>query len=134
MALLKFFHVFFVFIWMGSLITISGFLAYQKEGHKELTRLLKKAYFGADFPAMLLAIVCGISLLIVKDVNWRAPWLHMKFTLVFFLIILDVISGSLIYRLKTGSARFGSFGRRCLHYSILACLAAILAAIYLLKP
>ena len=101
MAILKLLHVFFVFIWIGTLLTQTRFLGYLVKEipsiQERIMKIVKKVYFLVDLPAMLLTIATGIVLLLFKeDINWKAPWLHIKLTLVFLLIICDLITGKVI--------------------------------------
>ena len=134
MALLKFFHVLFVFLWMGGLLTVTGFMAHQKQASSELSRLFKRIYLSVELPSMILAIVFGVILLVVKpDVSFKAPWLHMKLTFAALLIICDIVNGCTVARLQRSGAMAGRMGHLFLHYISFLCLIGVLAAIYLLK-
>lgn len=137
MAILKLFHVLVVFIWVGSLLTLSRFLAYQAKEPPEtqlrLGKLLKRMYFAVDLPAMILTLGLGFSSAFLKGVNWRAPWLHMKLTFVFLLILCDLYIGrKIIFHSQepiTGKGRryqffHGVAGILCL---------GILIAVYIIK-
>lgn len=133
MTLLKFFHVLFVFLWIGSLLTVSGILAYQREASKELSRLLKKIYRGVDFPSMLIAVACGVILLFIKDINWKGGWLHMKLTFAALLIVCDLLVGGQVMRIQREGKSAGLMWHMILHYLIVLLLIGVLAAIYILK-
>ena len=133
MALLKFSHVFFIIIWLGALITLSGFLAYQKENNRELIRLFKRLYFKIELPAMILAILLGVLLIFLKDVSWKAPWLHLKLTFAAALILCDVFLGCIVSRLDSRNYKIAGIGKHFLHYAATACLIMVLVAIYILK-
>ncbi|MCH9609571.1 MAG: hypothetical protein S4CHLAM45_15030 [Chlamydiales bacterium] len=129
MALLKFFHVFFVFIWMGTLITVGRFVASQKEENQELSRISKRLYLFSDLPAMCLAILTGLTLLLTKEgINFKAPWLHLKLTFAVILIGCDIVTGRMIIK-----GCFGSKWLKSLHYIVVTCLLFVLLAIYVLK-
>ncbi len=129
MVLLKFFHVFFVFLWIGSLVTLSGLFAHQKELSKELSRLLRKTYLSIDLPAMCLAVGLGVILLVTKtDLNWKAPWLHMKLMFAAFLIISDLVFARALLKGKLAS------WHKMLHCLIVLFLIGVLVAIYIMKP
>ncbi len=135
MVLLKFFHVLFIFLWIGSLLTVTGFMAHQKESSKELSRLLKRIYLSVELPSMCLAILFGVVLLFTKtDINFKAPWLHIKLTFAFLLIVCDIICGALVGHLQQRAACAGKIGHLFLHYLSLLFLVAVLLAIYYLKP
>ena len=100
MAILKLLHVLFVFIWIGGLLMLTRMLGYQaKESDatfQAMNRINKRIYFFIDLPSMLLAVFFGLLLLFLKDMNWKAPWLHLKLTFAFLLIICDIVCGTLI--------------------------------------
>ncbi len=135
MAILKFFHLLFVFLWVGTLLTLTRILRYmgkEEEGvQKRIAALLKRLYLFVDFPSMLLAIIFGIALLILKNVNLKAPWLHMKLTFAFFLIICDLITGWKIVRHL--HRPFRGRGSLFLHLITLFIFILILIAIYIFK-
>src|SRR5690606_23424692 len=111
MMLLKFFHVLFVFLWIGGLMTVSGMMAHQREGSREFSRLLKRIYSSVELPSMCLAVIFGLILLFVKeDINFKAPWLHIKLTFAFLLIVCDIINGCLVQKLQKPNAVAGRVG------------------------
>lgn len=133
MTLLKFFHVFFIFLWIGSLLSVSGIMAYQKEASEELARSLKRIYMRVEFPSMLVAVACGVLLLFLKDVNWKGGWLHMKLTFTVLLIICDLIVGGQVIGLQKKGQSAGRVGHFVLHYLCLLFLIGVLSAIYIIK-
>jgi putative membrane protein len=138
MAIIKLFHVFAVFIWVGSLLTLSRLLAYQAKEPGEiqlkLGKILKRMYLAVDLPAMLLTIALGLTSIFVKGVNWKAPWLHMKLTFVFMLIVCDFFIGKKI--ILHSKEPIQGRGRRYKVFHSLAGLffIGILIAIYIFKP
>lgn len=133
MATLKLFHVLFVFLWMGSLLMLTRLLAYQiKESDttfSAMNRINKRIYFFIDLPSMLLTITFGLILLFLKDTNWKAPWLHLKLTAAFLLIVCDVICGRIIAKGK----RYPRVFYQIFHGITGIFLIVILVAIYILK-
>lgn len=135
MTLLKFFHVFFIFLWIGGLVTVTGMMAHQKESSRELSRLLSRIYFPVELPSMCLAVLFGLILLFTKeDINFKAPWLHIKLTFAFLLIVCDIICGFCVSRLQKPGACAGRIGHLFLHYLTVFFLIIVLLAIYFLKP
>lgn len=133
MAILKLFHVLFVIGWLGSLLTLTYFLGYLvKEAplvQESIGKVAKKIYLRVDLPSMVLGVGLGLALLFLKeDINWKAPWLHMKLTFAFLLIVCDLITGRLIVKESRGI-----WGYRSLHALALLLLVAILIAIYVVK-
>ncbi|MCH9626646.1 MAG: hypothetical protein S4CHLAM2_02720 [Chlamydiales bacterium] len=133
MAILKLFHVLFVFIWIGSLLMLTRMLGYQaKESDtlfQAMNRINKRIYFFIDLPSMVLAVAFGLCLLFLKDTNWKAPWLHLKLTFAFFLIICDSICGCWIAQGK----RRSRLVYQVFHGLTGIFLIAVLVAIYILK-
>jgi len=86
---------------------LTRMLGYQSKESDEtfqaMNRINKRIYFFIDLPSMLLAVTFGLILLFLKDIDWKAPWLHLKLTFAFFLIICDVICGTLIAKGKRRS-------------------------------
>lgn len=130
---LKFFHVLFIFLWMGSLLMLTRLLAYQARESDELfqamNRINRRIYLFIDLPSMVLAVSLGIVLILLKDMNWKAPWLHLKLTFAFFLICCDVICGALILKGKRHSKVF----YQIFHGLTGIFLIIVLVAIYILK-
>lgn len=100
MAILKLLHVLFVFVWVGTLLTLTRLLGYlvkePQPVQERMIKIIRRVYLFVDLPSMILTVIFGIVLLIFKDINWKAPWLHMKLTLAFLLIVCDVVTGRLI--------------------------------------
>ena len=133
MATLKLLHVLFVFVWIGSLLTLSRLMGYlAKESvvvQHRVAYLARRMYLLIDLPAMLIAIALGLSLLFLKETNWKAPWLHMKLTLAFLLIVCDLATGWRIVRGVVDKA----MGYKILHGLAGLFFIGVLVAIYILK-
>ncbi|NGX62301.1 MAG: hypothetical protein K940chlam9_01798 [Chlamydiae bacterium] len=137
MAYLKLLHVLFVFTWVGSLLSLTRMLGYQgketPEVQMRLGRILKRIYFFVDLPSMILAVTFGVILLFVREIDWKAPWLHMKLTLAFFFIVCDVICGFQIVKVSRKPIVGRGIPYKILHGVTALLLIAILFAIYILK-
>jgi len=137
LTLLKFLHVFFVFLWIGSLLTITRFLIYHGKQSPEtqlaLAKLYKRVYFQVELPSMLLAITLGGLVLFLKGVEWTSPWLHMKLTFAFLLIVTDSINGWEIVRLAHRPFLGRGIGYKILHLLALLFFIGVLASIYIIK-
>lgn len=112
------------------LTRILGYLAKESdEVFYAMNRINKRIYFFIDLPSMILAVALGLTLLFLKDMNWKAPYLHLKLTFAFFLIVCDCICGVIIARGKRHSrALYQAF-----HGMTGLFLIVILFAIYILK-
>ena len=133
MATLKLLHVLFIFIWVGTLLTLSRMMGYlAKEPllvQQRVASLTQRMYLLIDLPSMVIAVGLGLCLLFLKDTNWKAPWLHVKLTLAFLLIVCDLLTGWKIVRQIADS----SVGYKILHGFIGLLLIGVLIAIYILK-
>lgn len=83
---------------------------------------------------MCLTVVTGLLLLFVKQVNWTAPWLHMKLTFVALLIICDLILLAQLVKPKREGAEERLLGYKILHWVAVFSLLVVLLAIYVMKP
>jgi protoporphyrinogen IX oxidase len=137
MAILKLFHVFVVFIWIGSLLTLSRLLAYQAKEPPEiqlkLGRILRRMYFAVDLPAMILTLCLGLSSLMIKGGDWKAPWLHMKLTFVFLLILCDLYVGKKIVLHSKAPIQGRGVRYKIFHGLAGLFFIGILIAIYIMK-
>lgn len=137
MSYLKLLHVLFIFIWIGSLLALTRLMAYQVKEPPEiqlrLGRIYKRMYFLVDLPSMVFAIVLGIILLLVKGVDWKAGWLHMKLLFAFLLIVCDLITGAQAVKLSRKAIVGRGIGYKVLHGMTALFLIAVLISIYILK-
>ncbi|MCH9625422.1 MAG: hypothetical protein S4CHLAM123_05960 [Chlamydiales bacterium] len=137
MAILKLLHVLFVFIWIGGLLALTRLLTYQAkelpETQLKLGKILKRMYYMIDLPSMILAVGFGLTLLFLKEMNWKAPWLHIKLTLAFFIIICDIICGYLITKHSKKPIVGRGIGYQILHGITGLLFIGVLVAIYILK-
>jgi len=125
---LKFLHVAALFFWIACLLMVSRQLAWK--GEKDWI-FFKRLYFSLEFPAMCLTLFTGLLLLLLKGVNWKAPWLHMKMTFVAILVISELI---VMCKLMKRAPGYGLLGYKILYWVIVSSLLGTLAAIYIMKP
>ena len=136
MAILKLLHVFAVFVWVGCLLTLSGCLSYQASktpgDQRKLGKMLKRAYLAIDLPAMIMSLTLGVLSFFIKKVEFK-PWLHMKLTFVFFLILCDLYVARKIFLHRTFPVQKKK--KRYKAIQGIACLSflAILVAVYVIK-
>lgn len=104
MVIAKFFHVLFVFIWIGSLMTLTRFMGYHVKEEDatqvRLALLYKRIYSLVQFPCMVVAVTLGLFLWYHLDLSYRPGWFHMKLFFAFGLIVCDLICGRLIRQLN----------------------------------
>jgi len=137
MNILKLLHVLFIFIWLGSLLTLTRLMAYLPKETPEvqgrLGRICKRMYFFVDLPSMVLAVLFGIAVIFIKGVDMKAGWLHMKWTFALLLIICDVITGRQIAKIGKIPIKGRGIFYKILHALIALFLIGALAAIYIVK-
>ncbi len=136
-AILKLLHVFFVFLWMGSLLLLTRFLGYlPKETPSvqlRLAKICRRVYVLVDFPSMLLALTCGILLLFLKEINFKAGWFHMKMTFTLLLIACDLVCGWQLAKRGHKPSTATALPYQIFHGITALCFLAVLVSIYILK-
>jgi putative membrane protein len=137
MPFLKLLHILFVFVWMGSFLTLTRLMGYQSKEEEftqlRFARIYKRMYLFVDLPSMILAIGLGVALLVLKGVDFKAAWFHMKMTFVVFLLICDFLMGRSIFHLTKKPIKGSGVKYKILHGVTALCLIAILFSIYVLK-
>ena len=124
MLLLKMTHLLFLFVWIGSLLTLTLLTGYFKQN----TPIYRRLYLMVDLPAMLIAIITGLVLFNFNSFEGSRGWLHMKLTFALLLILCDILTGIQLKNLILKSLRF-----KCLHAAILLCLIGTVSSIYLVR-
>lgn len=117
-------HLFFVIVWVGSLLLLSYLMSLRDIS----LSLVKRLYVRFDFPAMLLAIFFGILLLLTKLTLFKQPYFHLKLTLVFLLIVVDLFFCTLLWKKKERKSLY-----KGIHILTIALLIAIFFTIYVGK-
>ncbi len=134
MASIKLFHLLCLFVWIGSLLTLTRLLGYvaKEEGavKEKILKIMRRMYLLVDVPAMCLSITSGWVLFVLKKMDFSHGWLHMKLTMAFFLICCDVIAGRAI--LKKRESRRG-VRYKVLHGVTALMLIGLLTAVYIVK-
>lgn len=138
MATLKLLHVLCVFIWIGSLLALTRLMGYQARQTQPtqlaLGKIYKRMYLFVDLPAMCVAITLGIILLILKGVDFKAGWFHMKMTFALLLVICDLITGREALFLARHVVVGKGIKYKVLHGLTALFLIGALVGIYILKP
>ena len=137
MASLKLFHLFFLFVWMGSLLALTRFLGYlpkeEPSVQNRILRILRRTYLMIDLPSMSLSLILGVLLFIAKGVDFSQGWLHMKLTFVAFLIVCDIVTGRSILRLSRENKSCRGVRYKILHGVTALSLIALLVSVYIVK-
>ena len=98
LLLLKSIHFFGFVSWFAGLFYLGRLFVYHKEasfkeepekqiliGHFHLMQI--RVYKIIIIPAMVITLIGGIGMLIVQPIYLEQPWMHVKLTLVVFLLI-----------------------------------------------
>jgi len=137
MAYLKLFHIVFLFIWVGSLLALTRLMAYQAKEEAaiqlRMARLYRRMYFFVDLPSMCIALGLGLGVLILKDVNMKAAWFHMKMTCVALLIVCDVLTCRNVIQLSKNPIQGRGVKYKILHGFTALIMIGALVSIYILK-
>lgn len=114
-------HIVGLILWLGGLITLGRLLGTHvtlasKEARDALVEFERKSYFAAVLPGFLIALVSGLTLIVMKGpALYFAPgsvWgmtFHIKLTLVLVLIVLDQLIAARMRKLHkedTGNRAF----------------------------
>lgn len=138
MAYLKMFHLLFIIIWMGTLLTLTRLLGYHvkldESTQLKVAKIYKRIYNFVDMPSMVVALTLGILLLINKSgsVEMTQGWFHMKLTFVALLAICDVTCGKWIQRLELAPDTSRGVKYKILHGLTGLFLIAVLFSVYVL--
>ena len=87
--MIKLFHLFFLFLWVGTLFIMPTLL-------RERVESCYKIYKRFEFPCMVLALVFGIFLLLTRPEKLKNGFFHMKLTAVLGLVGCDLWVGSMV--------------------------------------
>ena len=100
----KWLHLVAVISWMAGLFYLYRLLIYQRERganaeiHALLDLMARRLYRIITRPAMIVAFVGGIGMLVLNPDLFKAGWLHVKLTLVLAMAGATVYAARLIGR------------------------------------
>ena len=110
MDILKSLHIIFMVSWFAGLFYIVRLFIYhveaqEKEGQvrsilsNQFEIMEKKLWWIITTPAMVLTVVLGVWMLVLNwDYYKQAPWMHIKLTFVFFLLIYHFICQKIMFQ------------------------------------
>jgi putative membrane protein len=137
MATIKLLHILFLFMWVGSLLTLTRLLGYlpkeEPTVQSRFVRIFRRLYLFIDLPSMILALATGVVLLVIKGVDMKQGWFHMKLTFALLLVIADIYTGVQICKLKDKFVTGRGIKYKILHGLTALFLIFILIAVYILK-
>lgn len=99
---LKWLHIIAVISWMAGILYLYRILINHRERglvnlevHELLSLMERRLYRIITFPAMCVAIVAGLGMILSAPEMIRMGWLHVKLTAVVFLIGMTLWAGRL---------------------------------------
>ncbi|NOY93856.1 MAG: hypothetical protein GXP55_21960 [Deltaproteobacteria bacterium] len=127
-------HLIAAMLWLGGLTSLSLAAAMAPEASRsELAGVLRKIALRLATPAMLVAFVFGLALLIphFRAHYAHAGWMHAKLTLV---LVASGLSGAVTGRLRKLAAGQAAPGPLRVFGLLLGVLTALIVALAILKP
>ncbi len=138
MATIKFFHVLFVFIWVGNLLALTRLLGYHVkqdiQTQKNMVLVYQRMYRFISLPSMAMTIVFGSVLIMNIDPDKGLFWFAHKLAFAMGVIVCDFICGFYISDLVGKADTSRGVKYKILHGVCGLCLIGVLVSIYILKP
>lgn len=98
-------HIAFLLVWSATLLYFPILLMHEAaeesaDTQRKAYRLQRAVYAYIMTPSALLAVVAGIWLVFARDIG--GAWLHVKLTLVLFMVFFHVYCGARMDRSRRG--------------------------------
>ncbi len=106
MLWIKAFHLIAMTLWFSGLFYLPRLFVYHagtrdKLMHEHFCLMEKKLYYGVLHPAATATLIFGFILLYDhRDFDLRAPWMHLKLSLVFLLLFYQFYLGRCYRKLR----------------------------------
>jgi protoporphyrinogen IX oxidase len=118
-SLWKALHIIFVVSWFAGLFYIVRLFIYHTEAnmraeterkilHEQFTLMQWRLWYIITTPAMYLTVLFGTIMLFANTALIKMPWMHVKLTFVFVLLIYHFICQRLMNQLKSGKSKWTS--------------------------
>jgi putative membrane protein len=112
-------HIIFVVSWFAGLFYIVRLFIYHTEAQlkpsneaeilsAQFTIMEKKLWWIITTPAMVLTVVFGVWMLVLNPGLLSLPWMHIKLTFVFLLLIYHFICQRLLKKVANGQFNWSS--------------------------
>ncbi len=116
-TLWKALHIIFVVSWFAGLFYIVRLFIYHTEAnarqelerkvlHDQFSIMEWRLWYIITTPAMYLTVLFGTFMLFANTALIKAPWMHVKLTFVFVLLIYHFICQRLMNQLKSGTSKW----------------------------
>ena len=135
---LKAFHIIAVVCWFAGLFYLPRLFVYHAQStdsasQERFSIMERKLYRGIMHPSLIATLALGISMLYMNPTLLKAGWMHIKLTLLIFLIIYHFSLGVIYKRFAQGlNTKSHVFYRWFNELPVLFLIAIVLLAI--LKP
>jgi uncharacterized integral membrane protein (TIGR00701 family) len=141
MGIVKMLHVACVMIWMGNLLSLTRLMAHafmeEEKTQKDIAAMFSRMYSYISLPFMLLSVTFGMILITNVDFSYKPGWFHMKLTLIFLMIAMDMICGRWVgqfrERAEKGEYRHPARQYKILHSMIGVVMLMILVSVYVVR-
>lgn len=135
-------HIIFVVSWMAGLFYSVRLFIYHTEANdrpeierdilqKEFIKIEHKLWNIITTPAMVLAVLAGISMICIRPGLLLTPWLHVKLSFVVLLLIYHFICQRIMKQMKNGVFKLSSFKLRLWNEVATVLLVAIVFTVVL---
>ena len=135
---LKAFHIIAVVCWFAGLFYLPRLFVYLAQGtdsdsQERFTIMERKLYRGIMHPSLIATFALGISMVYMNPALLKKGWMHIKLTLLIFLIIYHFSLGDIYKRFAQGlNTKSHVFYRWFNELPVLFLIVIVLLAI--LKP
>lgn len=135
-------HIIFVVSWMAGLFYSVRLFIYHTEANdrpeierdilqKEFIKIEQKLWNIITTPAMVLAVLAGVTMICTRPGLLLTPWLHVKLSFVVLLLIYHFICQRIMKQLKNGIFKLSSFKLRLWNEIATVLLVAIVFTVVL---
>ncbi len=112
-------HLIFMVSWFASLFYIVRLFIYHTESfgrdahegqilRDQFQIMERKLWYIISWPAMILTLVFGISMLVIEPAYLKMPWMHVKLLFVFILVVYHLYCHQLFRELQKDKTRLSS--------------------------
>jgi len=134
---IKTIHIVFVVAWFAGLFYLPRLFVYHADAADPQTRdtlkVMERRLYGFTAMNAVIAIGCGIGLLVLAPAFLHQSWLHAKLLLVTLLVGFQHVCGAHLRRFRNDTQRHGSRWYRWFNEVPTVLLLAIVALV-ILKP
>ena len=112
-------HIIFVVCWFAGLFYIVRLFIYHREAQdkpepeksilsKQFEIMERRLWNVISIPSMILVLAAGITMLCLAPVWLHQPWMHIKLTFVFLLLIYHFICQNVMNQMRKGIFKWSS--------------------------